>query len=55
MEPASFPRPDRGSVADAAAARILFDAARLGLRSGAAPFRSLGHISVAPGCTSSSD
>jgi len=48
VEPASFPRPDPGSVADAAAARLLFDAARLSLRSGAAPFRSLGHISVTP-------
>jgi hypothetical protein len=48
VEPASFPRPDPGSVADAAAARLLFDAARLSLRSGAAPFRSLGRISVNP-------
>ena len=53
VESASFPRPDPGSVADAAAARLLFDAARLSLRSGAAPFRSLGHISVTPGHTSS--
>ena len=48
VEQASFPHPDPDSVADAAAARLLFEAARLSLRSGAAPFRSLGHISVTP-------
>ena len=40
------PNPERAS--DIAGARLVFDAARLALRSGAGPFRSLGRLSVTP-------
>jgi len=47
IEPATFPppSPQRG---DATGSLLLFDAARLSLRSGATPFRSLGRLSVVP-------
>jgi len=45
---ATFPLPHPDQIGDFASARLLFDAARLSLRSGAGPFRSLGHISVRP-------
>lgn len=48
LEAASFPLPDAAAVQDQAAVRLLFAAARLLLRDGAAPFRSLGHLSVRP-------
>lgn len=40
------PVPERAS--DIAGARLVFDSARLALRSGAGPFRSLGRLSVTP-------
>jgi superfamily II DNA or RNA helicase len=46
--PATFPLPTSDDVADAAAADLLWQAARLTLREGATPFRSLGRISVRP-------
>ncbi len=46
--PAQFPPPDPASVGDTTGCLLLYDAARLSVRSGAAPFRSLGHISVVP-------
>ncbi len=45
---ATFADPDPDLVGDSSAASILFDAARLSLRHGAAPFRSFSRISVAP-------
>ena len=45
---ASFPAPDPQRSVDSSGLRLLFDAARLQLRSGAGPFRSLGRIAVAP-------
>jgi hypothetical protein len=45
---AEFPKPDPYRLGDTDGLLTLFDAARLGLRSGAAPFRSLARISVAP-------
>ncbi|GIV04336.1 MAG: helicase [Fimbriimonadales bacterium] len=48
VEPANFPLPSPASVADAAGAHLLWQAARLTLREGAAPFRSLGRISIRP-------
>ena len=45
---ASFVDPDPAHCGDATGVMTLFDAARLSLRSGAAPFRSLGRISVVP-------
>ena len=48
IRPTSFAPPDPGRVGDATGARLLLDAARLNLRSGAAPFRSLGRIAVSP-------
>lgn len=44
----SFAPPDTALAGDAVGARLLLDAARLSLRSGAAPFRSFGRISVVP-------
>jgi SNF2 family DNA or RNA helicase len=41
-------RPSPEDVSDAVSARLLWQAARLTLREGAAPFRSLGRISVRP-------
>lgn len=45
---ASFPTPQASSVQDHTAALMLMDAARLSLRSGAGPFRSLGRLSLRP-------
>ncbi|GIW70813.1 MAG: hypothetical protein KatS3mg102_0355 [Planctomycetota bacterium] len=48
VTPASFPLPAAEGVADAASAHLLWQAARLTLREGATPFRSLGRISIRP-------
>ena len=48
ITPAQFPLPDSEHVQDLSAVRLLMEAARLLLRDGAAPFRSLGHLSVRP-------
>ncbi|WP_322798869.1 helicase-related protein [Thermoflexus sp.] len=48
VEPAAFPLPTPDGTADAVAAELLWNAARLTLRDGAGPFRSLGRISVRP-------
>ena len=48
LEAAEYEPPDPATAADLAAARLVFDAARLALRSGAGPFRSLGRLSVTP-------
>jgi len=48
IEPAQFPTPNASAIQDHAAAQLLLDAARLSLRSGAGPFRSLGRLSVRP-------
>lgn len=45
---ATFAPPDPGLAGDAAGGRLVRDAARLSLRASAAPFRSLGRISVTP-------
>ena len=45
---AQFPAPDPTQSQDHAAVQLLLNAARLLLRDGAAPFRSLGHLSVRP-------
>ncbi|MCX7867275.1 MAG: DEAD/DEAH box helicase, partial [Limisphaera sp.] len=45
---AEFPPPAPEPVQDAASARLLWQAARLTLREGATPFRSLGRISIRP-------
>lgn len=48
IEPAHFPLPSLDQAGDAVSVELLFNAARLTLRDGAGPFRSLGHISVRP-------
>lgn len=48
IKPSKFPLPDATSIQDHKAALLLMDAARLLLRSGAGPFRSLGRISLRP-------
>jgi len=48
IKPAQFPLPSPEDVQDHAAVRLLLESARLLLRDGAAPFRSLGHLSVRP-------
>ncbi len=48
IEPAQFPLPSPDDAQDHAAVRLLLQSARLLLRDGAAPFRSLGHLSVRP-------
>ena len=45
---ATFPTPNPNQTVDSAGLRLLFDAARLQLRSGAGPFRCMGRISVTP-------
>ncbi len=45
---AGFPLPSPEDVSDAASAHLLWQAARLTLREGATPFRSLGRISIRP-------
>lgn len=48
LEPATFPDPDLITAGDYLGGKLLRNAARLSLRSGAGPFRSLGRISVRP-------
>ncbi|MEJ5349440.1 MAG: DEAD/DEAH box helicase [Desulfosoma sp.] len=48
LEPATFPLPTPEDAGDAVATRLLWDAARLALRDGAGPLRSLARISVRP-------
>ncbi len=48
LHSANFPPPTVSDLADAASAQLLWQAARLTLREGAAPFRSLGRISIRP-------
>jgi superfamily II DNA or RNA helicase len=48
VEQASFPPPDPARAGDHTAGRLLRDAARLGFRSGAGPFRCMGRLSVRP-------
>jgi superfamily II DNA or RNA helicase len=48
IEPATFPLPTEQDVGDTVSAELLWNAARLALRDGAGPFRSLGRISVRP-------
>lgn len=48
IEPAHFPLPKPEQAGDGVSAELLFNGARLTLRDGAGPFRSLGHISVRP-------
>lgn len=48
IETAQFPLPEATSAQDHAAVCLLMEGARLLLRDGAAPFRSLGHASVRP-------
>ncbi|WP_263970593.1 DEAD/DEAH box helicase [Leptolyngbya sp. KIOST-1] len=48
IESAQFPIPGPEAVQDHTAARLLMEAARLSLRSGAGPFRCLGRLSVRP-------
>ncbi|MFM6130544.1 MAG: helicase-related protein [Sphaerospermopsis kisseleviana] len=48
IESAQFPVPVPEAVQDHTAARLLMEAARLSLRSGAGPFRCLGRLSVRP-------
>lgn len=48
VTPASFPLPSAQDVSDAASVHLLWQAARLTLREGAAPLRSLGRISIRP-------
>ncbi len=50
LRSATFPLPTPDDIADAAGAHLLWQAARLTLREGAAPFRSLGCISTRCGC-----
>jgi len=45
---ATFPLPSADEVQDHSAVRLMLEASRLLLRDGAAPFRSLGHLSVRP-------
>jgi hypothetical protein len=48
LDSAQFPLPRPEAIQDQAAARLLVESARLSLRSGAGPFRSLGRLSVRP-------
>lgn len=48
IDPAQFPLPTAESIQDHTAVQLMQQAARLLLREGAAPFRSLGHLSVRP-------
>ncbi len=48
LHSASFPLPTPDDLADAASAHLLWQAARLTLREGATPFRSLGRVSIRP-------
>ncbi len=46
--PATFDLPDPDDIGDHRSCRLLRDAIRIGVRSSAGPFRSFGHIAVAP-------
>jgi len=48
LRPATFPPPTPDDVSDAVGAHLLWQAARLTLREGASPLRSLGKISIRP-------
>lgn len=48
IEPANFPLPKPEDAGDSVSAELLWNAARLSLRNGAGPFRSLGRISLRP-------
>ncbi|MCL4207493.1 MAG: DEAD/DEAH box helicase [Pirellulaceae bacterium] len=48
LSSAAFPLPTSDDLADAASAHLLWQAARLTLREGATPFRSLGRVSIRP-------
>lgn len=48
IESAEFPAPQPEAIQDRRAVLLLMDAARLSLRNGAGPFRSLGRLSVYP-------
>ncbi len=48
VQPATFAPPDPTQAGDHTAGLLLRDAVRLGLRTGAGPFRSLGRIAVEP-------
>ena len=48
VESSSFPPPDPSTAGDSIGGLLLQDAARLSIRNGAAPFRSLGRLTVVP-------
>ncbi len=48
VRPSSFPPPTHYDLSDAVSSYLLWQAARLTLREGATPFRSLGRISIRP-------
>ncbi len=48
IQPSQFPLPSADDVSDSASAHLLWQAARLSLREGAAPLRSPGKISIRP-------
>lgn len=48
LQPTTFPMPTLDDIGDFESARLLRNAARLLLRHGAGPFRSLGHLSIYP-------
>ncbi len=48
VRPSQFDPPTAGDLSDATSAHLLWQAARLTLREGATPFRSLGRISIRP-------
>ncbi len=48
VHPSVFPPPSVDDLSDASSAHLLWQAARLTLREGATPFRSLGRISIRP-------
>ena len=48
LEPTNFPLPSADDIGDFESNRLLRDAARLLIRYGSGPFRSVGHISFRP-------
>ena len=48
LEPSEYQKPDSNLAGDFTGSLLLRDAVRLGLRSGAGPFRSMGRLSVIP-------
>lgn len=48
LQPTTFPMPSFADIGDFESARLLRNAARLLLRHGAGPFRSMGHLSIYP-------